>query len=287
MPDVPCEALIVAALAVALWGWSRALAGRLGPLGWAAGVLGAGVLGGLATLAKLTGLIAPLTIAAWGILALALPGVPWRRKGAAAGGAALAGVAAFATFVAGNPTLTAHPTGAMPPAVAPLVGLGPLGRLRAILVHRTAVSAAQLRAPAFARYALETPWLRAQVVAVQGFGRFGPFGPRGKSDSTVRFDWDQDWGAILWLPWVALGLVAAIARGQTQLRAGEPPAAWAIVAQSMVALVVVSAFIPLAWDRYFLSIQPGLALLGAIGAVEVFDRVRGAFVGKPRPESTL
>jgi hypothetical protein len=53
-----------------------------------------------------------------------------------------------------------------------------------------------------------------------------------------------------------------------------------------VALGVVTAFIPLAWDRYFLSIQPGLALLGAIGALEGFDLIRRPFVGKSRPEST-
>ena len=94
----------------------------------------------------------------------------------------------------------------------------------------------------------------------------------------------QDRGAILWLPWVALGLVAAIARGRSQLRAGEPPAAWAIAAQSLVALLVVTSFIPLAWDRYFLSIQPGSALLGAFAAVEGFDLIRRAIVGKPGSE---
>ena len=41
--------------------------------------------------------------------------------------------------------------------------------------------------------------------------------------------------------------------------------------------MVVTAFIPLAWDRYFLSIQPGSSLLGAFAIVEGFDLVRSTF----------
>jgi hypothetical protein len=47
-----------------------------------------------------------------------------------------------------------------------------------------------------------------------------------------------------------------------------------VVVQAGVVLAVVTTYIPLAWDRYFLSIQPGFALLGAFAVVEGFDRVR-------------
>ena len=59
----------------------------------------------------------------------------------------------------------------------------------------------------FPNDALETLADKAKVVVVQGFGRFGPFGP-SDSDSTVRFDFRQDWGAIVWVP----GCLAGIGR---------------------------------------------------------------------------
>ena len=111
----------------------------------------------------------------------------------------------------------------------------------------------------FPNDALKTVPDKLKAVAVQGFGRFGPFGPRGWTDSTIRFDWKQDRGALVWLPWVAIGFVLALLRGRNQFRTGQPPASWAIVVEAGLALLIVTAFIPLAWDRYFLSIQPGSA----------------------------
>ena len=145
------------------------------------------------------------------------------------------------------------------------------GRFRAVAEHRSSVS--RLAMSQFPADALRTPLEKVEAVAVQGFGRFGPLGPRGRTDSTVRFDARQDRGAWAWLPWVVAGFVCSLARGRDQLRRGEPPAAWAIALQAGVALAVVTAFIPLAWDRYFLSIQPGSALLGAVAAVALFDLV--------------
>ena len=55
----------------------------------------------------------------------------------------------------------------------------------------------------FPNNALYTLADKTKVFAVQGFGRFGPLGP-SESDSTVRFDRRQDWGAILWAPSGAL-----------------------------------------------------------------------------------
>ena len=157
-----------------------------------------------------------------------------------------------------------------------------LERVKAVSDHRVNVS--ESAKSMFPEDALRTPLDKVKAVVVQGFGRFGPLGPRGRTDSTIRFDWKQDRGALLWLPWVAIGFVLAILRGRSQLRTGQPPAAWAIVVQAGVAWLVVTAFIPLAWDRYFLSIQPGFALLGAFVVVEAFDLVRPLLDRKPPPE---
>ena len=151
--------------------------------------------------------------------------------------------------------------------------------------HRVGVSrSAQSQ---FRHNALITPSEKVEAVAVQGFGRFGPFGPRGWTDSTIRFDPVQDRGAWVWLPWVCLGLGFALRRGWIQLRSGVPPASWAVVVEAGVALAVVTAFIPLAWDRYFLSIQPGSALLGAFTAVEGFDLVRSWLGREKRSEASI
>ena len=49
---------------------------------------------------------------------------------------------------------------------------------------------------------------------------------------------------MVWLPLVSLGLFAVWFRGRGQLRNGLPPTAWAIGLQAIIALVVVTAFIP-------------------------------------------
>jgi 4-amino-4-deoxy-L-arabinose transferase-like glycosyltransferase len=284
MSDVPAEALILSTAAVGLWAWKRLLVGRgtFGPS--LALAIGSGVLCGLATLAKLNGALGGFILAAWAALALARKGLPARGRLAVVVSTMIAGGVAFATFAALNPFLYAHPRGPIDPRLEPIARMTFAERLKVVYHHRAGVS--DEARTQFPNDALNSPLEKIQAVAIQGFGRFGPFGPRGRSDSTVRYDWGQDWGSILWLPWVALGLVAALVRGREQLMAGEPPAAWAIVAQTTVALVVVTAFIPLAWDRYFLSMQPGSALLGAFGVVEGLDLIRRAFSGKPGSEAT-
>lgn len=279
MSDVPAEALILGSAAVGLWAWKRLLAARgtVGPVVVLA--LGSGVLCGLATLAKLNGALGGLILGAWAALALALQPFPAKGRAAILGATVVSGGVAFATFAALNPFLYAHPKRPIDPRLATVARMTFAERVEAVARHRAGVSI-QAKST-FPNDALFTPAEKLGAVAVQGFGRFGPFGPRGRTDSTARHDWNQDRWGLLWLPWVALGLVAAIARGRAQFRDGLPPAAWAIAAQAIVAVVVVAAFIPLAWDRYFLSIQPGSALLGAFGAVEGADRFRRWTARKP------
>jgi 4-amino-4-deoxy-L-arabinose transferase-like glycosyltransferase len=263
MADVPAEAFILASAAVALWGWQHIL----GRGGWLPPVLAglvSGVLGGLAVLCKLNGGLALMIIAAWAILAAALPKVSIGRKLGVAAMALLTGLVAFATFVALNPYLRAHPTGPLPAPISAVAKMGLWERTREVLRHRIRVSAEQKLM--FPHNALNSPQEKLEVVIVQGFGRFGLFGSRS-DDSTRRFDWSQDAGALLWLPLVVAGTVWALLRGRRQVASGEPPTAWAIVIQALVALSAVTAYLPLAWNRYFLSLQPGSALLAA-GAIE-------------------
>ncbi|HEV3121616.1 MAG TPA: glycosyltransferase family 39 protein [Isosphaeraceae bacterium] len=262
MADVPAEALVLITAALGLWCWRRTLS-----RGWGAGpafaTLGTGIAGGLAVLAKLNGVLGLLIVSAWACLAVLLPGVRASRKVALFGAALAACVLGFLTFVALNPFLTAQATGTNSPALRQLRDLGFLARCDKLRTHRLDVAANQQQN--FPSNALTTPLERACVVAEQGFGRFGPFGP-SPDDSTIRYDWQQDWGAWIWRIWVGIGLVWAIVKGYQQMRTGAPPAAWAIALEALVALVVVTLYIPMAWNRYFLSIQPGSALLAA-GAV--------------------
>ncbi len=277
MADAPAEALILATLAVALWSWRTTLAGRIGMVRQAALAVVVGILGGLAVLAKLNGGLALMVVGAWGVLGLGLPGFPWSRRLRLVAAAMVSGVVALVTFVALNPFVTARPTGPPPPllmAPAP-PDQGMIERLRIIIAHRAQVSReAQSQFP---HDALTRPLEKIKTVAVQGFGRFGLFGPRDH-DSTrpyKRYDWSRDWGALLWLPGVAAGIIWAGSRGCRQWRLGQPPTAWALLVQAIVALVTVTAFIPLAWDRYVLSIQPGSALLASGLLVALLDRMLG------------
>jgi hypothetical protein len=270
MADVPAEALILATAALGLWAWRNALAGRPRLLPWLLTTLGVGVLGGLAVEAKLNGVLALMTVASWGVLGLALVRLPIARRLAFASSTVLAAIVALAVFVVLNPFLTAHPRGPLPPALKRLADQDLWQRTKTVLEHRMMVSREGM--DQFSHNALRTLGERLRVVVTQGLGRFGPLGP-AHSDSTRRYDWAQDRGALLWAPCVTLGACWALMRGRHQLRLGQPPTAWALALLALVACVTVTAYIPLAWDRYFLSLQAGFALLAAGGMVAAGDTV--------------
>src|SRR5581483_6010619 len=100
MADVPAEALILGTAALALWAWDRTLSGRLGLGRGLASVVGVGVLGGLAVLAKLNGGLGLMTVAAWAVLGIVLVRFPTRRRVGFATIAAVAGVVSLVVFVA-------------------------------------------------------------------------------------------------------------------------------------------------------------------------------------------
>ena len=271
MADVPAEALVLATAALGLALVMKLRRGGLGAVRLLALSVAVGGLGGLAVLAKLNGGLGLLLIAAWMIFAGLAPSRQV-SKGRFAVALASIGVTALLVFVALNPFVTARPRSL---GTVPLLDPKPPNqtipeRLWEVVEHRVAVS--RIGQASFPRDALPTLSQKAAVLAVQGFGRFGPLGPR-RSDSTRRFDWSQDRGAIAWLPLVLGGFVAWPAIGFAQRRRGQPSAAWAIPLGFVVCVATVGAFLPLAWDRYLLPIQAMSGLMAAGAVVAVFDRL--------------
>jgi 4-amino-4-deoxy-L-arabinose transferase-like glycosyltransferase len=283
MSDVPCEAFTLATTAVALWVWRDALvatrgAGRI--LAWAAV---AGALGGLAVLSKLSGGLALMIVAAWTLLGMIMPRFADRGKALLVVAASITGAASFAVFMALNPFLWSHPTRGSSPLAAHYAKMSFWIRAREVIRFRADVSDNARRI--FPKDALSSPYDKISTVAVQGFGRFGPLGP-WKLDSKHRFEWARDKGAVLWCPLVLLGAIHLIGLGRCQRARGEPPAAWALVVHWVITVVTVTAFIPLAWDRYMLPVQAISALLAAAAAWAACDRVIG-YVTSLNKESTV
>ncbi len=266
MADVPCQAFLLLTLALGLRNWKNILSDQ-GSTSSALVLAGAsGVCGGLTALAKLNGLMAMVAVGGWLGLAVVLPGIARDRKLRLAGLTVVSALVAMGTFLVLNPTLTAKP------GRGEASQSGIIERVRLMLRHRVEVS--QGAKTQFPDDALRRPIEKVEVAAVQGFGRFGPFGPR-HSDSTRRFDWKQDRGALIWLPWVAVGLAWAVWRGRVQKKDGDPPTAWAVALSALLTLAAVTAFLPLAWDRYLLDLQPMSALLAAGVAAAGLERLRG------------
>ena len=101
---------------------------------------------------------------------------------------------------------------------------------------------------------------------------WAPFGPLA-SDSRVRYDVRQDWGLVLWAPLVLTGLVQSFRLGRQQFRAGEPPTAIALILWTATTWLVVTIYLPMAWDRYLMPPQSVNALLGALAISAIYDRV--------------
>lgn len=292
MADVPAEAMILCSIAIAAWAWRAAIQASSGsPKGspntprlsvakrLSAWVV-AGGFAGLAVLAKLNGGLGLMTIGAiavWGSVA-ARRTRSMRLEFLAA--AILASAAAFVTFAALNPTVYARPVGASPRAYPGTLNQGIIGRCKTVIDHRIEVS--RIALSRFRSDALPTLGDKCEVFLVQGFGRFGPFGP-ARSDSRIRFDFKQDRGASVWAPIVLAGLVLAAIRGigrSEETRSADlsaPPGNQILIIQTLVAWTTVVLFLPLAWDRYLLSIQPAAALAAA-GLVDSVARFAISFV---------
>jgi 4-amino-4-deoxy-L-arabinose transferase-like glycosyltransferase len=269
MSEASCEALLLLALAIGLRGWRTTLSSP-GVVKGLVMLLAAGGMAGLSVLSKFTGILALVCFAGWCILGIALPRVQPARKLALLVGNIAAAVAAAIIFVELNPFMTAQPVGPLPAGIERIVEMGPFQRFLFLVDHRREVSRFQQRA--YSHNALHNIGERAKVVAVQGFGRFGPFGPR-KSDSTIRYDLLQDWGAICWLPLVGAGAISATKLGLRQYRGSGLPMAWPLVIWACSSVAAVTAYLPMAWDRYQLPIQGPAALLAAITLASVWENL--------------
>jgi 4-amino-4-deoxy-L-arabinose transferase-like glycosyltransferase len=272
MSEAPCEAFTLLSLALGLWAWKAILSRPRAALGLVA-LIGAGFLAGLSMLAKFNGIIALMALSGWCLLGLALSGIAGERKLVLLLGTVMACASAWLVFVELNPSMTAYPPGRLPVRLRYLAEMDPSERFLFFVDYRRDMARSQQRM--FAHNALEAPLDRAAVVLVQGFGRFGPFGP-GKSDSTRRYDPSQDFGVLVWLPLVLAGLAASIALGARQRREGSMPTAWALVLWAGVAVGVVTAYLPMAWDRYQLPIQAPAALLAAVALATAWGWFRPA-----------
>ncbi len=282
MSEIPCEAFLLVAMAAALGSWRKAVDGKSTDRARLyLGLIIAGVATGFSVLAKFNGLLALMTLAVWVLLAWCLPGRPWPGKRHVAVGSCLAVVAAWLCFVVLNPYMTAHPATPLTTDMKRIDDLNAWERFRFLIDHRREMSRSQQLG--FPHNALISISERAKVVAVQGFGRFGPLGA-ASSDSTRRYDLAQDWGAFVWLPLCLGGLVYAVVVGRRQYRAGDAPAAWALTAWALLSLVVVTLYLPMAWDRYQLPIQAPFALVASsvlVGGVDyVVSLFRSSKTGK-------
>ena len=145
------------------------------------------------------------------------------RKLAVTGATIVTVAAALVVAVVLNPYFTAKPAEpTMKGLAAELRTKNVWERFRYQVSFRLETSKHQKTA--FAINALDALGEKVKVILVQGFGRFGPFGPRA-ADSTLRYDPREDWGAVFWLPIVCYGLYEAIRLGRSQLAAGRPPVA--------------------------------------------------------------
>jgi 4-amino-4-deoxy-L-arabinose transferase-like glycosyltransferase len=270
MSDVPCEALIVVALALGLWVGRRIWDGRYDMAAVVVPVL-AGFSAGLSLLCKFTGFLGLLVVSAWSAGAWLVPRLAFRRKIALAATTLVTIAVALLTAVVLNPFLTARPTRPLPnPEARELLTQSIEERFLFQVQHRIRTSDAQRKNMSHnALYSLRE---KAEVFFLQGFGRFSPFGP-SKSDSEIRSDARQDWGVILWGPLVMFGLLEAVRLGRIQLRAGETPTAAALLVWVALSWMVVAAYLPMAWDRYLLPIQSGNALLAALAVSALWDRL--------------
>ncbi len=273
MADAPYEAFMLSSLAVWLLTWARVWSAG-SPLAALVLPVLAGILAGMSLLCKLNGFLGLAVISACCAGTWLLPGLSIARKLAITGATIVTVAVSLLVAVAFNPFLTAKPAKPLPrTVVAPLVPKNAWERFLFQVEFRLDISKHQKIN--FPNDALVSITDRAKVILVQGFGRFGLFGPR-EADSTIRYELRQDWGALLWLPFVCFGFFESIRLGLAQLRAGTPPAALVLVVWAVCAWAVVTLYLPMAWDRYQLPIQSGNALLAAVGVSALWDRLVAA-----------
>jgi hypothetical protein len=266
----------VTGLWAGLWAWRRTWSRGWGGAAFLASWLG-GVCSGLALSCKFNGFVGLAIIVGWLGLTWIAPGLPWIRKLAMTAVTMVTISTAVTVLVGMNPYLTAHPrltayqSGLISPEGRALLAENPWQRFQSqVKLRRETSDYQRTKYPKDALFRIPE---RAKVLFVQGLGRFGPLGP-AESDSTVRFEIRQDWGLILWAPLLVLGIVQSVRLGRGQLEARQAPTGAALLIWVVLPWIVLAVYLPMAWDRYLLPIQSGHALLGGMGAVAIWDRLR-------------
>jgi 4-amino-4-deoxy-L-arabinose transferase-like glycosyltransferase len=279
MSDSFTECLVLASVALALWGC------RLDPLisrrwlAWCLFVLAESMCCGLAALAKLNGGIAAAIVLAivlgnWLLAAATVRRSPIGRDLRTPPIAALAiGAGSFAVFVLLNPFMTARPSlaaGVTNKQTYELAAMNVLERARFLVRFRQEWTRDALANEHFQQDWLRTTKERARMTVWEGFGRYSPIGPRDIRNSDPRPETErfQDYGrarALVWLPFVGLGTVLALATGWRDFRRGTAPLPWAVVLYLVSSMAIVVGMIPLNWDRYYLPLQAPAALLASMG----------------------
>ncbi len=270
MSEVPYEAFLIAALWLGLYAMKRLWSGHSG-IATVLLILLAGASAGLSILCKFNGLLGLMVIGGWVTFASLSPRLAFVRKAAMAAAGLVSMAIAAGLFVLMNPTMTARPQGHLNPECIARPQENPQQRFDRMIQYRLATSRHQHKS--YPDDALTALTDRFKVFAVQGFGRFSPFGP-SESNSRVRYQIRQDWGAIVWWPLVLIGLVQTCRSGRDQYRSGVPPTAIALLIWVAVSWIVVASYLPMAWDRYLLPIQAPNAILAAVGIRSLWDRIK-------------
>jgi hypothetical protein len=290
MSDSFAECLVVASVAVGIWGcrlvWSNTA--RSSQLIVFTAI--ESVLCGLAALAKLNGAIATVIVLAmvggtW-LLASACKRrwttniVNWRPTRLVLTVMASIGLSSFFVFVALNPLMFAQPhiDSSLSTATRELAAKGLLGRAKFLVDFRREWSSDALKNETFKKDWLLTIPDRIRMTVWEGFGRFSPLGPRQIKTREPRPETESftEYGRVfsaVWLPLVGLGLLLCVRQGLAAMRAGRPPLAWAIALYMAATQAIVILLIPLNWDRYYLPIQAPAAALVALGIAAISQRI--------------
>lgn len=300
MSDSFTECLVIASVAVALWGSKEIWQPRLRRGRWIVFVAAESVLCGLAALAKLNGGVA--TVIVLGVLLgcwllartarvqpvgsnwLPAPRMMWIPPLAAM----VVGMGSFLVFVALNPFLTARPGPAtLSPQSRALAEMGVFARARYLVAFRRDWTRDALNNVIFEKDWLRTTPERLRMTLWEGFGRFSPLGPRGirtvePRPDAERFIEYRRWCSLVWMPFVLWGVLLSLMDGWRSWRAGHTPLAWCLLLYVAATMSFVAFMIPLNWDRYYLPVQAPAALLAAFGVVAMWKHgPRGSVACRP------
>jgi hypothetical protein len=216
--------------------------------------LALGVLGGLATASKLNGALLLLAVASWILIlwSLAGPGRPPASRGPLAA-VTVSCIAAFATFYALNPRLWGDP----------------IGGVRDILT-RWDVLMAYFQDEWAPRTGVEVARTLGERVALYARKAF------------ERDDFLATASGIVWVGWAAaLGGLGGLACRALRLRGGDRDKAVVILSFCACFVVGTIAWLPLDWERFYLTGLPALILAQAVG-LALLATAGGARWGKGR-----